>query len=541
MKKRWIIIVGLVTVGMTGAAFLFFSHNSAQTALEQTRRALHQQGLKIILTEFDFSTSPELRARATALTKADRGGPPFHPDESARRAGLIQDRLDLMSVVGSNAALVVWKQAKLPPRPDPYYWLPRKRFEEDLWPELREILNEDRAGLDRASEAALSGPVRFDLAASHGTAMSLPHLAALRNLAQLLGTRATLELHDGNQDAAWTNLLASTRLITAWDPEPYEISHMVQFVCADLAYNVTWQALQSGDWADDRLALLQREWEAVDFFHGLPETQAFARACAADSCQSDRREPLGPSFVLREAFRSPLNAWHGFTQHWSQVWYRHHGSYEDERALLLYYRDRELQVRCALQCATWSEMRPLPGTTNMAPILAPLQSGYQTRAVSTLDRMAMQLRSMSQGRSLLGLAAEAEARRRILIAAIVLERYRGRHGSYPKALQELVPELLQSTPVDFMDGKPLRYRLTADGHFVLYSVGLDCVDDGGNDRWRWRKDPNGPPSYDTPGAFDLVWPRPASAVEVNAQEVEEEKQAERERAALQERQTKTKQ
>jgi hypothetical protein len=92
-----------------------------------------------------------------------------------------------------------------------------------------------------------------------------------------------------------------------------------------------------------------------------------------------------------------------------------------------------------------------------------------------------------------------------------------------------------------MDGKPLRYRLTADGHFVLYSVGLDCVDDGGNDRWRWRKYPNGPPSYDTPGAFDLVWPRPASAVEVNAQEVEEEKQAERERAALPERQTKAKQ
>ena len=510
--------MGLVALVTAGAAFLLFSHNSAQTALEETCRALRQQGFKIDLAEFDFSTSPELRARATALTKADRGGPPFHPDESARRAGLVQDRLDLMSVVGSNAALLVWKQAKLPPRPDSYYWLPRKRFEEDLWPELREILNEDRAGLDRACEAALSGPIRFDLAASRGTAMSLPHLVALRNLAPLLGTRATLELHDGNQDAAWTNLLACTRLITAWDPELYEVSHMVQFVCADFAYIVTWQALQSGGWADDRLALLQREWEAVDFFHGLPETEAFARACAADSCQSDRREPLGPSFFLRELFRSPLNAWHGFTQHWSQIWYRHHGSYEDERALLLYYRDRELQVRRALQCATWSEMRPLPGATNMVPILVPLQSGYQTRVVSTLDRMAMQLRIMSQGQSLLGLAARAEARRRILIAAIALERYRGRHGSYPKALQELVPELLQSTPIDFMDGKPLRYRLAADGHFVLYSVGLNCLDDGGTLHRRERREssggllPAGPQQ-----ATHLVWPRPASTAEIQAQ------------------------
>jgi hypothetical protein len=150
------------------------------------------------------------------------------------------------------------------------------------------------------------------------------------------------------------------------------------------------------------------------------------------------------------------------------------------------------------------------------------------------------MRFANRGEGLLGIAAEAEARRRILIAAIALERYRGRHGGYPKALQELVPELLQTPPVDFMDGKPLRYQLTDDGHFVLYSVGLDCVDDGGNVRRRWRKDPNGPPSYNTPAAFDLVWPRPASAVEINAQEAEEEKQAERERAALQERQTKAK-
>ena len=539
MKQRWIIIVGFTTLVIAGAAFLFFSRDPAQRALEETRRALRQQGLKIDLAEFAFSTSPERRARAAALTMAGRGGPPSHPDESAHRAGLMQDRLDLMSVVGSNAALVVWKQAKLPPRPNPDYWVQRKRFEEDVWPELREILNEDRAGLDRACEAALSGPIRFELAASRGTAMSLPHLAALRHLAQLLGTRATLELHDGNQDAAWTNLLACTRLITAWDPEPCEISHLVQFVCTIFVYNATWQALQADGWADDRLALLQREWESVDFFHGLPETEAFARACAADSCQSDRREPLGPSFILQELFRSPLNAWHGFTQHWSQIWYRHHGSYEDERALLLYYRDRELQVRRALRCATWSEMRPLPGATNMVPILVPLQAGYQTRLISTLDRMAMQLRIMSQGQGLLGLAAEAEARRRILIAAIALERYRGRHGSYPQVLQELVPELLQSTPIDFMDGKPLRYRLTADGHFVLYSVGLNCVDDGGTLLRRERRESSGGLLLPGPRqATHLVWPHPASTAEIQAQKEEEEKQSERERAALQERQTK---
>lgn len=185
---------------------------------------------------------------------------------------------------------------------------------------------------------------------------------------------------------------------------------------------------------------------------------------------------------------------------------------------MLFYRDRELQVRRALQCATWSEMRPLPGATNMVPILVPFQSKYQTRVVSMLDRLQMQLRIMSQGQSLLGLAAEAEARRRILIAALALKRHRARHGGYPKTLPELVPELLEIPPVDFMDGKPLRYRLTVDGHFALYSVGLNCVDDGGTLLRRERRESSGGLLLPGPQqATHLVWPRPASTAEIQAQ------------------------
>jgi hypothetical protein len=320
MNKRWIIMIGLIAVVATGAAFLFFSHDPAQTALEETRRALRQQGFKIDLAEFDLSASTELRARATALTHADLARNAFRGADAARRARVLNESLDLMPTVGSNAAIVVWKQEKLPPRLNLSPWPEPGEVVKDLWPKLREIFNEDRAGLDRACEAALSGPIRFDLAASLGTAMLLSHFEALRNLAQLLGTRVTLELHDGNQDAAWTNLLACTRLITAWNPEPTEVSHVVRFSCTTLAYDATWQALQADGWADDRLALLQHEWESVDFLRGLPEAEAFARAGAADSCQRDRREPLGPSFILRELFRSPRNAWYGFTQHWSQIW-----------------------------------------------------------------------------------------------------------------------------------------------------------------------------------------------------------------------------
>jgi hypothetical protein len=133
-----------------------------------------------------------------------------------------------------------------------------------------------------------------------------------------------------------------------------------------------------------------------------------------------------------------------------------------------------------------------------------------------MNMRQMNLSFTGRGQGLLGRAAEAEARRRLIITAIALERYRSRHDSYPKGLEALVPELLKTAPVDFMDGKPLRYHLTQDGHFVLYSVELDCVDNGGEMR---RPRVPGMPFDEVAASFgvrqgtDLVWPRPASAAE----------------------------
>jgi len=506
-------VAGLVAPGALCALVLLRSAGSEQRAVEATRRALRQQGFKTDLADFDFSTSPELRARAAALTRGEfsRGNT---RDSGYGWSSLARpDHPDLMTAVGTDAALAVWKQEKLLFYPNSYPSLPGYQPGQDLWQTLRETLNENQADLDLACGAALSGPIRFNLEASHGSVMLLPHLAALKNLTQVLGTRTVLELHDQSKDAAWTNLLASTRLVTAWDPEPSEVSQMVRYTCVALAYNATWQTLQAGGWADDRLAQLQQEWETVDFFRGLPETAAFTRASMVATCRLERQQSLGLlGLTLKEVLRSPRSAWDRLTYYWSQLRYRHHGTYEDEKALLLHYRDRELLLRRVVQSPTWSEMRQLPGVTNMAPF----QSKYRSRLQMMTNLRQLSLGFARRGAGSLGRAAEAEARRRLMITAIALERYRGRRGSYPKALQELVPEWLKTPPLDFMDGKPLRYHLTDDGHFVLYSVGLDCVHNGGEMR---RPRTRGMP-YDPVAAefgfregTDLVWPRPASAAE----------------------------
>ena len=54
------------------------------------------------------------------------------------------------------------------------------------------------------------------------------------------------------------------------------------------------------------------------------------------------------------------------------------------------------------------------------------------------------------------------------------------HGQYPEQLSQLIPDYLAAVPADPVDGKPLRYRRSEGGTFLLYSVGVNGVDDGGD-------------------------------------------------------------
>ena len=97
-------------------------------------------------------------------------------------------------------------------------------------------------------------------------------------------------------------------------------------------------------------------------------------------------------------------------------------------------------------------------------------------------------------------AVRAETERQLTIAAIALQRYCLRHGKSPPELGAVVHEFLSSQPCDYMSGKLLGYRLKDGGDFVLYSVGEDGHDDGGD------------PSAASPGSLemwdgrDAVWP-----------------------------------
>jgi hypothetical protein len=63
--------------------------------------------------------------------------------------------------------------------------------------------------------------------------------------------------------------------------------------------------------------------------------------------------------------------------------------------------------------------------------------------------------------------------------ACALERFRLVQGRYPETLDALAPQFIEKLPHDIINGQPLHYRRTADGKFILYSVGWNETDDGG--------------------------------------------------------------
>jgi hypothetical protein len=71
-----------------------------------------------------------------------------------------------------------------------------------------------------------------------------------------------------------------------------------------------------------------------------------------------------------------------------------------------------------------------------------------------------------------------EAWKQILVTDLAIRVYRLEHGRDPERLEELVPSLLKSVPLDPFSKKPLVYRPQGNT-YLLYSVGPDRHDDGG--------------------------------------------------------------
>lgn len=91
-----------------------------------------------------------------------------------------------------------------------------------------------------------------------------------------------------------------------------------------------------------------------------------------------------------------------------------------------------------------------------------LMAGMATRSLYLLQTSALAQTGINQA-----------------ILACALKRHRLRSAGLPEKLDALASALPCPLPLDVITGKPMKYQRSADGQFILYSVGWNEQDDGG--------------------------------------------------------------
>ena len=480
--------VGLVL----GVLWLFYS--PARIESWWLRRQMRREGYALDRTAFGLHLTLERQARYGVISNA------------VQRCSWARMIPFAAWPMGTNSAWVVWQLSSLP-----------GLTATDPWGLLRREYDSAREPLDGVTQALLeivSYREPWWLTQERDPGGDI-------DVAQVLSARISLGLHDHDNAGAWTNLMALTRLALAWSPQPFGAGDRSRLACLSYARDATWSGLQARTWTDAQLAALQREWEQGSRLADLPQVVAATRVRMLEYC-GERRVSKRLSDRLRHPdprLIPPASAWEWFETCFLcypadflregpalVVWnvlgalYPGHGSYRDEAAILRYFRDQEREIREASTQPTWAGIKSTAAITRKPKRLRGCRW-------SSLVQEFNWMRGYSTG-EVLKQAATTETLRRVTAGALAIERYRLRHGVYPELVQEAAP--LAAMPlVDFMDGKPLRYRRLPDDRFLLYSVGLDGEDNGGTFR-PWSPDSE---VWPAPG-FDILWPVPATKREV---------------------------
>jgi len=312
-------------------------------------------------------------------------------------------------------------------------------------------------------------------------------LAKVKRNAPLLQAAAYYEMHRGHIEAAGGQLCALVKLAAEQQPEPLVICQLVRQACAGIAFDATWQGLQARGWSDSQLAAWQAAWEGCDFAKDVGSAMAMERALNLDFYEQVKSSKVKLAFAVDQresaaeiaggAFGSLSS--HGFVLRylhlplWRVAW-----ADQDE---LFSLNDWKISIQRE-KIARTNSWAALSSQSKAGEALVPLSLLSNENQMGWYDRLRFLFSSegFSINDAVIRKAICAQVQQQMAVTAIAIYRYRLQTGKAPADLAALVPKFLSVLPRDGMDGKILRYRVKADGGFVLYSVGLDGKDDGGD-------------------------------------------------------------
>ena len=485
---RVLVFLGALVLVLAVMAILGV-RSSSRSALRRYERELRAKGEKLTFAELTRGRQPNAGDSHALLTNAVA---------KLSNGRFAPGMLDQRRYVRPGQASVTWKQAS------PSWTQSAGPGSGGTWEEFAVQMQAAQGTMQEIREA-LKEPASDAGPATNMLGARRINFVAIRTAAQWLMGAAENDLHQGRLEEGLQDLEALAALARMERDEPTLVAQMIRVAVASLGLTTTWEALQAPGWTEPQLARLQEAWEPVDLVEAVEKGlvgdraggyEVFALARRSSGPQTGRF--LKASWNLGSS--SPTATFEDMARDYLYLpAYKLTSIDADE----LFYLETTQESIAALRLL--KAHRPWPEAKQ-----ALVKAGARVGALGPgLDRFRYCFSAMGIPYCLKagGTAVNAEIERQMTLAAIALKRFQLRHGQLPSTLEALVPELLPAVPYDYMSAKPLVYRLKADGSYLLYSVGDDGKDDGG--------DPTLAPSASAGlwGGRDVVWPSPVTEAE----------------------------
>ena len=343
--------------------------------------------------------------------------------------------------------------------------------------DLLAVLDGLKPEFDELRGASQRPYAKLNLAYPEPLSADTPNFVALRTLAQMLSLQASAELMLGKTNDAFADVRVIHRLADVNRPEPFLVSAMIYCAIHGQALQAFWEGWVSGQWSDQQLETFQKEFAAVDMLSVLDHAIRGERAGV-----NYLLETLDGQQLVQKLIGTGANSDVNWTEQLTKLAVRLSPPRLRTENLLYFNR---LLDRTAFKSYDLRRQRVSPAKCDAAAALVN-KSLSRTTVQNYLASLVMPNFTRT---------AQTVARNQTFVneALIVcsLERYRRTNGEYPVTLELLSPLFLENLPHDLITGKNLMYRRTANGRFLLYSIGWNEKDDNG---------------FATQGRDDWVWP-----------------------------------
>jgi hypothetical protein len=318
-------------------------------------------------------------------------------------------------------------------------------------------------------------PLNYD--SESPSAILLPHLAALKRCSLALQLRSLAELQNGRPDKALADVRLGLQLTDKIRTEPFLISHLVRIAILQIMLQPLWEGLAEHRWSAEQLAALDADLAGLDFLADYQLSMRGELGCQSGEMDRLRRHPerirdlggLGngeeranaTGYLLPDKFIARL-----VPAGWL---------YQNQ------FRCARMMVEHYIPMADMSQgvFSPAQARRSVAAVAAEVKTATPFNVLERLmlPSLGGLVKKFAYGQTAVDLAR----------TAIALERYRLAHGGFPESLDALVPQFIAKLPQDIINGQPLHYRRdppspgsgAAGGQFVLYSIGWNETDDGG--------------------------------------------------------------